>query len=251
MNNYFVLLFAGLGLIFGSFINVVVFRVAAKQSWISGRSHCPKCKHPLGIWDLIPLLSWLWLKGRCRYCRAAISWQYPLVELATGLLFAAVGFLFGLSLITFFYLSITVFLIIIFVYDLRYGLILDKITVPAIILAVVGNLYFGSQWWDLALGAGLAGGLFLLQFLLSRGKWIGGGDLRLGVLMGVILGWQQTLAALFLAYVFGALVAVGLLVSRRKKINDSVPFGTFLTAATLLAWWFGQDLIRWYVALFL
>ena len=244
-----------LGLLFGSFINALVYRLHTEQPFVRARSHCPHCKHTLGWLDLIPVLSWLTLKGNCRYCRLRISIQYPLVELATGLSFLLVylagpttSWLYNLQLAT--WLIFTVFLIIIFIYDLKYYLILDQIVLPAAVIAFILNIFLGISWWVMLLSGLMAGGFFLVQYLVSGGTWIGGGDIRLGFLMGLMLSWPATLAALFLAYVGGSIVGLALIAFSRKSWGSQVPFGTFLTAATFITMLYGRQLIDWYLGYF-
>ena len=247
------------GLFIGSFLNVVIFRLHRKETFIKGFSKCLFCGHRLYTKDLVPLFSYLYLKGHCRYCRQRFSHQYPLVELATGLIFALIYWHLlpsGFSAATIgqiwqvvFWWIMTAFLVIIFVYDLKYYLILDVVVLPAIVLAFIGNLFLGANIFNLLLAAVVASGFFLLQFVVSRGTWIGGGDIRLGFLMGALLGWRQILVALFLAYVIGALFCLVLLAFRRKQMSDKIPFGTFLSLATILTILFGEFLSVWYLSL--
>jgi leader peptidase (prepilin peptidase)/N-methyltransferase len=251
-----------LGLFIGSFLNVVIYRLHREESFVKGFSKCLFCGHRLYPKDLVPIFSFLWLKAKCRYCKTAISWQYFLVELATALGFVlvflrlfvstdlqtwlgALNFLSVFQLL--FWWLMFCFLLIIFVYDLKYYLILDKVSIPAIILALGFNLFIGQTWQSLALGILLGGGFFLLQFILSQGKWIGGGDIRVGFLMGALLGFSHVLAALFLAYILGGLFATVLLLSGKKHLGDKLPFGTFLTLSTFMILLYGDVLIRWYL----
>lgn len=244
-----------LGLIFGSFLNAVIFRLKAEESFITGRSKCPECKHVLGTKDLWPILSWLTLRGKCRYCRKPISVQYPLVELATGLIFLVIYLNAVTDVSTYFlnnlqlgaWLIYSLFLILIFVYDYKYYLILDKVVWPAAIIALVLNLFIGYSWWQMLLAGIVGGGFFLLQFLVSQGKWIGGGDIRLGFLMGIMLSWPNILAALMIAYFVGSIVGLGLIAVGRKKLSSQIPFGTFLSLATLVTMLYGNILVNWYL----
>lgn len=249
MNSVFsYILVALFGLAVGSFLNAVIFRLKAGKSFLAGRSACPKCQHLLKASDLIPIFSFIGLAGRCRYCRQKISWQYPLVEAGLGLSFCLLFFYFSLSLEFFFYLIISSFLLVILVYDLKHHLILDKVTVPAIILAFIFNLILRVSLLDLILGGILGGGFFLAQYALSSGKWIGGGDIRLGVLMGFILGWHKLLAALFIAYFAGAIFSLFLIIFRKKKLKSRLPFGPFLVLATFVCLLLGDKIIAWYLA---
>ena len=254
------------GLFVGSFLNVVVYRLHREESFIKGFSKCLFCGHRLYPKDLVPLFSFLFLRGKCRYCRHKIAKQYFLMELATAFGFTLITLVLWKTTDSQMILSnisnILVFktlawwlffsyLLIIFVYDLKYYLILDHVTIPAIIIFFVINLFLGFSWATLLIGALVGGGFFFLQFIISNGKWIGGGDIRLGLLMGAILGWPQVLTALFVAYLLGSLFAVGLLVSGKKHWGDKLPFGTFLSLATVIVMLYGEILIKWYWSLWI
>ncbi len=253
-----------LGLFIGSFLNVVIYRLHREESFVKGFSKCLFCGHRLYPKDLVPIFSFLWLKAKCRYCKTAISWQYFLVELATALMFVLVfwhisGFVdlqswlttlnFQNTLQLFFWWLMSSFLLIIFVYDLKYYLILDQVSLPAIALALIANLFLGQTLQALLIAMLVGGGFFLLQFVLSKGKWIGGGDIRVGLLMGAILSWPQVITALFVAYILGGLFAAALLIFGKKALGDKLPFGTFLAVATFVTMLYGETLIRWYWAL--
>jgi len=247
-----VFLVAILGLIVGSFLNAVIYRLHKKVSFLRGRSYCPWCKHDLSAKDLIPLFSFLFLKGKCRYCRKNISWQYPLVEFGTMATFLILYWQFGLTLDFFVYLIYTSLLMVIFVYDLKYYLILDKVSVPAMAVAAICSYFIlNISILDMFVGVLIGGGFFLLQFYISKGKWIGGGDIRLGIVMGLMLGWPAILPALFLAYVLGSIIGIILIISKKKKMKSQVPFGTFLSLATFLTFIIGDVVIDYYQDLFL
>lgn len=241
-----------LGLVVGSFLNAVIYRLHVEVSFLKGRSYCPFCKHDLNFLDLVPLLSFIVLRGKCRYCHKPISWQYPLVEAATTLAFVLVYFAFGLSAAFYVYLLFAAILILIFVYDLRYYLILDKVTLPAIVVCfLLSWLVLKNDVIQLLLGALVGGGFFLLQYVVSKGKWIGGGDFRLGALMGVMLGLQPLLVALFIAYLLGSLIGLCLVFFGKKKLKSQVPFGTFLSGATFITFLISDQIISYYRNLFL
>lgn len=247
------------GLIIGSFLNVVIWRMHAQESVLTGRSHCPKCRHVLSPIELIPVLSFLIQKGKCRHCQKPISWQYPLVELSTGILFLLVYLPHDLrfTTYTFFLLARSWFviavLIVIFVYDLKYYLIPDKIIYPtATVVVITLPLIYGGKitWWGVfgpIIAGLLGGGFFLLQYIISKGKWIGGGDIKMGALMGLILGISGLGVALFFAYVVGAIVGLILVVSRKKTMKSQVPFGTFLVAGTIFAMFLAESVLNWYL----
>jgi len=250
-----------LGLFIGSFLNVVILRLHREESFVKGASKCLFCKHRLYPKDLVPLFSYLFLKGHCRYCKKRFSHQYPLVELFTGLAFVLVflkiipnsdlsvaSILQALHLMDWW--MIVAFLIIIFVYDLKYYLILDKVVWPVIILAFFVNLFLGFSVLNMIIASLIGGGFFLLQFVASKGRWIGGGDIRLGIFMGVVLGWPQVLTALFISYILGSFISIFLLLGKRKEWGDKIPFGTFLTLGTFITMLWGPYLVTWYLSLF-
>lgn len=247
-----------LGLSVGSFINVVVFRLHLKSSIIKGRSKCPSCNHQLAVKDLVPVVSFLLLRGRCRYCGNLISWQYPLVELVVAILFVWIGFyhfkfLGSFSEINLFilardFLAISV-LITLFVYDFRFMEIPDEISLPAIITCFLLGIFGGLNWHMMLISAFIGFGFFLLQYVISAGRWIGGGDLRLGFLMGVLLNWPSLIFAIFLAYIIGAIFALWLLINYKIDRKTQLPFGIFLTPATIFSIFFGQRIVEYYLNL--
>ncbi|MFH1173092.1 MAG: prepilin peptidase [bacterium] len=245
-----------LGLIIGSFLNCVIFRLHQKESFLFGRSHCFFCRKNLKFKDLVPVASFLWQKGRCGYCFKKISWQYPLVELATAVLFSAAVFFHtdaGLNIDAWLILRdwlFISFLIIIFVYDLKHYLILDKVIWPAAIIAVIFNLGLDFSWavaLNLFLSAIAGGSFFLIQYLISRGRWLGGGDVRLGFLMGLMVGWPGVAIAISLAYFIGSLFSVYLVAAKKKSWQSHLPLGTFLTLATVITLFWGEVILDFYL----
>jgi len=254
------------GLIIGSFLNVLIWRLYTGESAFKGRSYCPKCKHRLDFFDLFPVMSFIVQGGKCRYCRGAISWQYPIVELATAILFVAAylvsGFNFsagsgsvlgGQFFILLKYWFVVSAMIVIFVYDAKHYLILDKIIYPAVVVAVLASPLLGLEnlWWRAVLegllAAAIGGGFFFLQYVVSKGKWIGGGDVKMGFLMGLILGIKGLFVALFFSYVSGALFGLGLIAFKKKTMKSQIPFGTFLAAGTIIAMFWAEPIIKWYL----
>jgi prepilin signal peptidase PulO-like enzyme (type II secretory pathway) len=267
---YFLIFIFGLAV--GSFLNCIIYRLQKEESFLLKRSYCPNCKKALGWQDLIPVLSFVFLKGKCRYCQRPISWQYPLVELVTGILFVFIAWnqliinpigipsgSYGASnFLNFFYLLIVAcFLIIIFVSDLRYYIIPDKIIYPAIGLALIYNIFLffilHSSFWAFLnplLSAILASAFFLAIVLISRGKWMGWGDPKLAFFMGLLLGFPKIIVALFLAFLIGAIMGVGLILTGKKTLKSEVPFGPFLVVGTVIALFYGKTIIEWYLHLF-
>ena len=256
------------GLIIGSFLNVVIFRLENGEKIINDRSRCLHCKRVLAWYDLIPILSFIFLRGKCRYCGHKISWQYPAVELGTGILFILIfnlqSSIFGfqsisniqypiLSLLFWFY--ITSSLIIIFVYDLRYYIIPDKIIYPAIAIAIGFNLFNNIQYpisnilsiFNFLFPAILAGGFFYAIVIITKGKGMGGGDIKLAFLMGLILGWPLIIVAVFLAFILGSIAGIFLILAGKKKMKSMIPFGPFLVIGTFIALFWGERITEWYL----
>jgi prepilin signal peptidase PulO-like enzyme (type II secretory pathway) len=242
------------GAVIGSFVNAVLWRLRTRESFIFGRSYCPACRHELSAVDLIPILSWLMLGGRCRYCRKPISPSYLIIETVMGALFLMAALRVGvlgesqLARLLFTWYGIAV-MVIVFVYDLRYMMILHSVTLPAAAVAFAANWAMGASPARLALAAAAAGGFFYLQYVLSKGRWIGGGDAYLGLMMGAFLGWPAVLVALFLAYVSGAMVSAVLLLSGRRTMKSQLPLGTFLAASSIVVMLWGERLLDWYLGI--
>jgi len=232
-----------LGLSVGSFLNVVICRLKTKETIIFNRSYCPKCRVILKWYDLIPVLSFLLQRRRCRYCKKKISWQYPVVEISTGLLFCLI---FNLQFTIFnliYYFIIISFLIIIFVYDLKHYIIPNRIVYPGIIISLLYLLFIAYDSLFLyLLSAFIASGFFLALVLVSKGKWMGLGDVKLAFLMGLILGWPSILLALFLSFLSGAVIGVGLIVFGKKGFKSQIPFGPFLAGSTILIMFYNLHL---------
>jgi leader peptidase (prepilin peptidase)/N-methyltransferase len=237
-----------LGLIVGSFLNVCIYRLPAKQSIVFPASSCPNCKEPIKAYDNIPLLSYFLLKGRCRYCGESISWQYPAVELATGLLFLGLAYKWGFDLKTLIYAILICALIIVSVIDIYYQIIPDKITLPGIGLGLL--MAFLSlltiNWVHALLGLSVGGGILYVAAFLSRGG-MGGGDIKLAALIGVFLGWENMLLTIFASVLLGSLAGVTLMLFKGKGRKDKIPFGPFLALGALISIFWGKEIIAWYL----
>lgn len=263
---YYLIVFI-FGLSTGSFLNCVIYRLEKKEGFLKGRSYCPYCKHILKWQDLIPVLSFLILRRRCRYCQKKISWQYPLVELITGLLFVFIFCQLGWDWSALWLFVIFAFLVIIFVFDLKHFIIPDKIVYPAIIIVFFYSLFtLVIGHWDLvghwSLGFGIlkplispvlsaiiGSGFFLSIVLITKGRGMGLGDVKLTFFMGLFLSFPNILVALFLAFIIGAIIGIGLILMKKKTLKSEVPFGPFLIIATFIAFFWGQTLIDWYFQL--
>lgn len=290
-----------LGAILGSFTKALADRSLSKKTFL-GRSKCPSCKKELNWYDLIPLLSYILLKGRCRYCTKKIGPEYPVTEVITGILigylffqafanFSAIGGpAFGWQLLIFISdLSVKTFFITILVgltiTDLKKMLIPDRIILPSIVIAFFATLiisiikiiylyyylsihpigkyllpphsnYFFQHAFLTAqpfLGGLLSGlvigGFFYLLIIITRGKGMGGGDVKLGAFMGLILGFPHSFIALVLSFLTGAILAIFLLLSGKKKMGQAIPFGPFLVLGSLIALFWGEKILNWYLKL--
>lgn len=305
MELYFFIIIFIFGLVVGSFLNVVIYwlestrekedveavilacpesqphlsknnKIDSGQAGMTkgranllGRSFCPHCNHKLGFLDLVPLFSWIFLKGQCRYCKEKISVQYPLVELGTGIIFALTFYFFdfNLELLTFpsvygllaaaLLIIINSLLIMIFVYDLKHKIIPNKIIYPAIILATgylllatvnPGGFSLNSILITTIASAIGAGGFFYAIAAFSGGKWMGGGDIKLAFLMGLLLGWPNILVGLFLGFFLGALVGIFQMILNKADFKSEIPFGPFLIAGTWIALFYGDVVVKYYLS---
>ena len=236
----FVIIAAVLGLGVGSFLNVLTLRLMSGEPIVMGRSACPHCHARLAARDLIPVVSYLALRGRCRSCHAPISPWYAAVELSTAACFALVALHSGPALLMassgvmlqfFAQLVLTAGFIALFVFDVRWLVVPDVISLPLAVFALAANLTLGVAWQSLLLGALIGGGGYALLWIASRGRWVGDGDIRLGVLLGAALGAWGAALALYLAIVSGGLVAAILVLSGRRRVGEVLPMGAFLTLA--------------------
>ncbi len=257
-----VFLLIGGGLIFGSFINALVWRLREKRDWVSERSECPNCHHLLGAKDLVPVVSWLALGGKCRYCHKPIQ-DSPLVELVLPFLFVfsylywpqplqgEAMYVFGLWLV------FLVGFVALAVYDLKWFLLPDVIVFPLIGLAVLqvvcGVLFFGDSWRELVdsfLGAVVTSGFFYLIYKVSKGKWIGFGDVKLAIVLGLLAGGAlPALLVLFVASLIGTLLSLPLILTGKANRKSHLPFGPMLIAGTIIVVLFGKVIIDWYTNL--
>jgi len=236
------------GLMIGSFLNVVIARVPERRSlWMPG-STCPGCGHAIAWHDNIPVLSFFLLRGRCRACAAPIPWRYPIVEAITAGLFAAAWLRFGADVPQF--IVAVVFLaalVAITVIDLRHQIIPDAITLPGVVAGVVATLATQRiTWAESVAGILLGSGLFVAVIVVSRGG-MGGGDLKLGAMLGAFLGWQALLVGLFIAVMLGGVLAIVLLASRRVARKDAIPFGPFLAIGGAAALFWSDAILAWYL----
>jgi prepilin signal peptidase PulO-like enzyme (type II secretory pathway) len=270
------ILLAWFGLAFGSFVNALVWRLHEQStrkkskkkdlSIINGRSVCPHCRHQLAWYDLLPVVSWLWLRGKCRYCKKPISAQYPAVELALALVFTfsyafwpadVTGWQWALFAA---WLLSAVGLMALLVYDMRWMLLPNKIIYPTLLVATVGRLIYilGAEprklhalaFWGLAVV--VSSGIFWVLFTISKGKWIGYGDVRLGLITGTLLATPaKSFLMIFIASAMGVIVIIPALALGKKTLASKIPYGPFLITSTAVCVLFGQSIVDWYQRIFL
>lgn len=262
-----VLILVLFGLCLGSFINALVFRLHAQSkkvkglSIVSGRSICPNCKHQLAAQDLLPVFSWLLLKGKCRYCKKPISWQYPFVELSTAVLFVISYLFFPSSLLTplsfiffFLWLAISVLLIALLVYDLKWMLLPNRLVFPFIglsaahlLIALTISQSPAKLFLNTVLSLAAGAGIFYVLFQVSNGRWIGGGDVKLAIGYGLLLTDPlKSLLVLFIGSIIGSIIALPRLINRKLTLKARVPFGPMLITALIIVYLWGDRLISWY-----
>lgn len=250
--DYFSFIIFLTGLTIGSFLNVVVYRLPAGQSIVTPPSHCPQCGTPLKPVDLVPMLSWLMLGGKCRYCKAKVPARYALVELLTGLLFLFTYLQFGLSWMLLVHLVFVAVLVAMTFIDLDHQIIPDELNILLLVVFVAANLALGFIPWKDALFGALAGfvPLFLLV-LLTGGAGMGMGDVKLLFVLGLYMGLWHTLLTLFLSFIYGGVFGILLLATKIKKRKDAIPFGPWIALAALTTLYFGSNLINWYLGFLL
>lgn len=235
------------GLAVGSFLNVLIYRLPRTIPFVRGRSFCPHCKSSLRAADLVPLFSFLFLRGRCRYCRAPISWRYPLVELLSGTGLALLFISFDLTLLFCQWGILYLLLLPLFFIDLERQLLPDIITLPGVALGLAFNWGVGN-WIAPLLGAAIGGGFFLLIALLWKGG-MGGGDVKLALMVGAFIGYPLVLPWLLLSFIIGAMGGIVGMVAFKLKGKSAIPFGPYMATAAILTVYWGQALIQWYLEL--
>lgn len=244
------ILFFIYGLIFGSFFNVVGLRIPKGESIVRPPSHCTVCNRKLTARDLVPVLSYLFLQGKCRGCGTKIHWMYPVMELVTGLLFAFAFTQLGFNLELILAILFISLLVIITVSDIAYMLIPDKILLFFLVPLIVARIFSPlTPWWDSIVGAVIGFGILFLIAVLSKGG-MGGGDIKLFFVIGVVLGTMHTLLTLFLASLIGAVVGVISLRIAKKGRKTPIPFGPSIAIAAIITYFFGDTLVDWYVNMF-
>ncbi len=260
-----ILVLVVLGLSLGSFVNALVWRVHEKRNWFNDRSVCTNCNHVLSPKDLVPIASWIILRGKCRYCKHKISSQYPIIESLVTILFILSYVLWPTSfnsiefVIFSMWLVLVTGLIALAVYDLHYMLLPTKMIYSLLILAIAMSVIRVvissnpvSVLLNMLFGSLAIGGVFYALYAISKGKWIGGGDVRLGFLLGLLVSTPgRSFLLVFIASLIGSVVAVLLLSAKKIKPKNLIPFGPFLITALFIVQFWGQDILNWYKGLFI
>lgn len=264
LNTFFLVLSLVLGLLIGSFLNVCVCRLPKNESVVRPRSRCPRCGSLIAWYDNIPILSWLILGARCRTCKEPISWQYPLVEALTGMLFGLVYWKYGVCLATPFYMLLAAGLVLVTFVDLTDWTIPNEVTYPGIplgvVLGLVGMVYPASGFivnnvLDSLIGLFLGGGILYALDKIALVVWkkpgMGFGDVKLLAMLGAFFGWKSVFIIIMISSLLGSVVGVALIAIRKRQGDDAkghyLPFGPYLAAAGVLYLFFGPDLLAAYV----
>lgn len=239
-----------IGLVIGSFLNVVGLRLPVGESIVKPPSHCPSCGKRLRWSELIPVLSYVFQKGKCKKCGVKISPLYPSIELATAILFTISSIVIGWSKelpVTLLFITL---LITVFITDIKYMLIPNRILLFFGATLLPLRLFVSplEPWWSSLLGAGIGFLLLYAIAFLSKGG-MGGGDVKLFFVLGIVLGWKGVLLTLFLASLFGTIVGVILMSLKRVKRRQAVPFGPYIVVAATVVYFFGNSMIAWYLQL--
>ncbi|MDK2820109.1 MAG: leader peptidase (prepilin peptidase) / N-methyltransferase [Clostridia bacterium] len=243
------ILIAVLGFTIGSFLGLCITRLSRGESIVFPPSHCDACGRRLGVGELIPLLGFILCRGRCPSCGTKVPWWYPGIEVLTAGLYIVLYLQNGPNLVTVKYIDLVSLLLVMSGIDLITYTIPDVLILIGIGLGLI-FLPFGDISWQAALiGGFLGGGLPLLLAIVSRGG-MGGGDVKLGFVLGLFLGWKQVLLALFLSALLGALFGLLLMTLGRKGLRDAIPFGPFMALGTIITVLWGEGIIEWYINLF-
>lgn len=250
MDIYWISLLLLIGLIFGSFYNVVGLRVPKKLPFHNDRSFCPTCKQYLHWYELIPVISYLIQGGKCRNCRAHISLMYPIIESLTGFLFMFSYIKIGMEIELVTALLFISMLMIIFVSDITYMLIPNKILLFFLPLLVVMRVISPlNPWYDSIIGAVLGFVLIALIILVSQGG-MGGGDMKLFGVLGVVLGWQNTFLTFFIAAFLGAIIGGILMLLNKVEKKQPIPFGPYIVIGALVSYFYGEQILTLYLSFF-
>ena len=235
------------GIVIGSFVNVLIYRLPKNENIVVVNSHCMSCEHQLKWYDLVPLFSWIFLKGRCRYCKEKISVQYPLIEAVNGFGYVLIFLVCGLNLSSILYSICFSMLVAISVIDWRTYEIPVGLNITILTLGIIQCILDYRNWSSYLIGMVCVSGFLFLLFIITSGRGIGGGDIKLMFAAGLLLGWKNIILALMLGCIIGSIIHIILMkVSNKGRM---LAFGPYLSAGILLAMLFGEQLISWYLNL--
>ncbi|OGP90924.1 MAG: peptidase A24 [Deltaproteobacteria bacterium RBG_16_47_11] len=239
----------------GSFLNVCIYRLPKEESIIIPGSHCPQCQHPIRFYDNIPFVSYLLLRGKCRYCRAPISLQYPLVEGITALSSFLLFLTFGPSVSYFIYFAFMAALIVITVIDLYHQIIPDVISLPGIGVGLLASLIlpqitFLNSILGVLLGGGSLFGVATIYYRLFKREGMGGGDVKLLAMIGAFLGWKAVILTILSSSLIGSITGIVVILVKGKDFRYAIPFGPFLSLGSVLSLFYGEEILGWYFYLY-
>lgn len=246
-----------LGAVFGSFLNVCIYRIPLKLSLIAPGSHCPNCKLPIRAYDNIPIISYLLLNGRCRDCKKRIPIRYPFVEFIAGLITVELISVYGFNLDSLSYIVLAYILVVVAFIDLDHLIIPNKVTLLGFVVGLVFVLASGSPkgWTNPLIGAILVGGFLyasgILGKLVFHKESMGFGDVKLGAMIGIFIGWKWGIVALFLSFNGAAIFGLTGLILHRVEFGQRIPFGLFLSLGSVLTLFMGDWIIQFYTNNFL
>ena len=251
-----ILLIFCFGITIGSFLNVVIYRLPLGQSIVFPGSHCPNCNHSIPWYFNVPILSYVFLQGKCGFCKKSISIRYPLVEALTGGLFCLTFYRFGFQWATPVLWILVATLVCISFIDLDHRIIPDVISLPGIIVGFSASFVLPwVSWSDSLLGILLGGGslyfVAVVYELLTKKEGMGGGDIKLLAMLGAFLGWKAVLPIIFFGSLLGTIMGVPLMIIHKADSKLAIPFGPFLAIGSLIYLYWGPIIIRWYLGLFL
>lgn len=245
VNLIFCLMFGLYGVIIGSFVNVLILRLPLRESVTLQRSHCMSCGHVLSWYELFPLFSYLFLKGKCRHCKAHISVQYPIVEAANGILYVGIFLVYGLSFEAILYCLSVSALLALSVIDWRTQEIPLGFNIFILIIGLIHMVTDLSNWSQYVIGLFAVSGFLLLLWLITKGKGIGDGDIKLMAATGLLLGWQLNIVAFLLGCIIGSVVHLTRMAI--KKVGRQLAFGPYLSMGVYIAMIWGEQLVSWYL----
>ncbi len=237
------------GLIIGSFINVCIYRIPKGEEVVFTPSHCFSCGYRLKWYDLIPVFSYAFLQGKCRNCGESISIQYPLVELANSAMYVWIYLIFGSSIETVLYMFLASALLTISVIDFKHMIIPDSIVVFIGILAIINLIFNIKLWLYFVVGFFVVSVILLVIAIITKGG-MGGGDIKMMAVAGLLIGWDKILLALMLGAILGSVVGVTLIALKIIERKQFIPFGPFLAAGVFASALYGEEIIGWYLKLY-